>query len=128
MKAFVAIFFSSTAFGVAILVAYFIVAHQETTGTALLAIMAAALAFAATYAVVAERNADLDGDGEDLTYRDRSGEDLGVFTTHSAWPILVAIAGALTIAGVMWSPLLAAISLLGLILCLWRLGAESART
>lgn len=127
MKTFVGLFFSSTAFGAAILIAYWFIAHQETTGSFLLGIMTAALAFAATYAVIAERNAHVDGDGEDLTPQDTAGEDLGVFTNQSAYPILVALCALFLLLGLLYSPLLAFVAIIALLLCLWRLGAESAR-
>lgn len=127
MKTFVGLFLSSTAFGAVILVAYWLVAHRESTGSVLLAVMTVALAFAAGYALTAERNADLGGDTKDATYGASAGEDLGIFTTQSAWPILIALTSACAVAGVLWSPLLAVLSLVGLVLCLWRLGTESAR-
>lgn len=127
MKTFVGLFFSSALFGLAIVVAYWFVAHEETVGTALLAVMTAALGLTAGYAVIAERNADIDGDSPEITARDVAGEDLGIFTTESAWPILVAISATFMLVGLLWSPLLAAVGAIALILCLWRLGAESAR-
>lgn len=127
VKTFVGLFFSSTAFGAVILIAYWFIAHQETTGSFLLGIMTAALAFAAMYAVIAERNANVDGDGEALTPQDTAGEDLGIFTKQSAYPILVALSVLLLLLGLLYSPLLAFISIVALLLCLWRLGAESAR-
>ena len=127
MKTFVGLFFSSTAFGVAILVAYWFVAHEETTGSILLALMTVALAFCAMYAIVAERNAHIDGDGEDLTPPDTAGEDLGVYTTHSAYPILLALSCLFMLLGLIYSPLLAFVAIVAIVLCLWRLGAESAR-
>ena len=107
-------------------VTYWFVAHEETTGTALLAIMTGALCFTAGYAIVAERNADLAGDNPDAGVR--AGEDLGNFTTHSPWPVLVALCVLGALCGVLWSPFLAAASLCALLLCFWRLGAESAKT
>jgi Cytochrome c oxidase subunit IV len=127
VKTFVGLFFSSTTFGVAILIAYWFIAHEETTGSVLLAVMTVALAFCATYAVIAERNADIDGDGTNLTPQDVAGEDLGVFTTESAYPILLAISCLFMLLGLIYSPLLAALSIVAILLCLWRLGAESAR-
>ncbi len=127
MKTFVGLFLSSTAFGAAILIAYWFIGHEETTGSILLGIMTAALAFAAMYAVIAERNADLEGDAQQRTPEEVAGEDLGVYTTRSAYPILVALSSLFMLIGVVYSPLLAFISIIALILCLWRLGAESAR-
>ncbi|MBV9648194.1 MAG: cytochrome c oxidase subunit 4 [Candidatus Eremiobacteraeota bacterium] len=117
----------SGAFGVAIAVAYWLIAHEETTGTALLGIMSAALFFAASYAIIAERNANLAGDVPEPQTAE-APEDLGIFTTHSPWPILVALCALGALSGVLWSPFLAVVSLCALLLCLWRLGRESAIT
>ncbi|HET9028650.1 MAG TPA: cytochrome c oxidase subunit 4 [Candidatus Aquilonibacter sp.] len=127
MKTFVGLFFSSTAFGLVILIAYWFVAHEETTGSIFLAVMTIALAFCAMYAVVAERNAHIDGDGQELTPEDTVGEDIGVFTTHTPYPILLALSVLFLLLGVVYSPLLATAAGIAAILCLWRLGAESAR-
>lgn len=127
MKTVVALFLCSAAFGLAIAVTYWCVAHQEATGTVLLGVTAAALVFAASYAAIAERHADLDGDRATMTNEESAGEDLGVFTKSSAWPILIAAAAAVGLCGIPWSPLLAAAGFAALILCLWRMGAESAR-
>lgn len=127
MKTFVRLFLSSAIFGIAIATAYWFIAHEEATGTALLGIMATALVFAASYALVAERDADLAGDRGSMQPADDSGEDLGVFTTESAWPILTAISITGALAGIVWSPVIAIVSGAAFALCLWRLGAESAR-
>ncbi len=128
MKTFVVLFVSSALFGAAIAVAYFFAAHEETTGTALLGIMTAALAFTAGYAAVAERNARLEGDREDASPADDAGDDLGIFTTSSAYPIVIALLALGTLMGVIYSQLLAGLCLMALVVVLWRLGAESART
>lgn len=128
MRTFVAIFGISAAFGIAIAVTYFFVAHEEGAGTALLGIMGAALTFAAMYAVFAERDADLDGDYPLKTNEEVVGEELGVFTTESPYPILIAISVLATLTGMLWAPLLGIAGLVGMLLCFWRLGAESART
>lgn len=127
MKTFVVLFLSSAAFGLVILVAYWFVAHEETVGSVLLALMTAALSFTALYAVLAERAANIDGDGTNLTPQDVAGEDLGVYTTHSPYPLLVALSCTFLLIGVIYSPLLAFAAIVALLLCLWRLGAESAR-
>ena len=127
MKSFVGIFLISAAFGVAIATVYFFVAHEEGAGTALLGFMAAALTFAALYAVVAERDADLPGDYPYESSDDVTGEDLGVFTTETPYPILIAFCTLAVLTGALWSPLLGAAGLIGMLLCFWRLGAESSR-
>lgn len=127
MKTVVGLFLCSAAFGFVIAVAYWWVARAEATGTVLLGIMTAALVFAASYAAIAERNADLDGDHAAMTNEETAGEDLGAFTTSSAWPILIAAAAAIGLCGIPWSPLLAAAGFAVVVIGLWRMGAESAR-
>jgi hypothetical protein len=108
-------------------VTYWFVAHREATGTALLGFMFASLAFAAGYAVVAERDADLEGDDPNETNAAAAGEELGVFTTHTPYPILIAFCTLGVLTGMLWSPLLGVVALAGMLLCFWRLGAESSR-
>ena len=127
MKSFVGIFACSAGFGLLIAIVYWWVAREETIGTVLLGVMTTALIFAAIYAVIGERNAHLDGDAPDLTNADTAGEDLGVFTTASPYPILTAVGAGLGLCGLIWSALLGAAGFTIVILCLWRMGAESAR-
>jgi len=127
VRAFVWLFMIAALFGVAIAVAYWFIAHREATGTALLGIMAAALAFTAGYAIVAERDARLEGDNPKESISDAAGEDLGIFTTHSSWPVLTALCVLAVLVGAVWAPLIGIAGLVCLLLCLWRLGAESAR-
>ncbi|HTU70474.1 MAG TPA: cytochrome c oxidase subunit 4 [Candidatus Baltobacteraceae bacterium] len=127
MKSFVGIFGCSAGFGFVIALVYWWVAHEETVGTVLLGVMTAALVFAAIYAVIGERSARLDGDEPDLTNADAAGEDLGVFTTSSPYPILIAAGAGLGLLGLLWSPLIGIAGLTVVVLCLWRMGAESSR-
>ena len=127
MKTFVGLFGISSAFGAAICIAYFFIAHEETTGTVLLGIMAAALLFTVGYAVVAERNAGLEGDRPDASPGEASGTIVGTFTSNSPYPILIALFTATLLCGILWVPLLALASLVVVLLCLWRMGAKSAR-
>ncbi len=87
-------------------VAYFFIAHEEGAGTALLGIMTAALSFAALYAVVAERDADLEGDYPNKRNEEVAGENLGIFTTETPYPILIAVSALAMMTGMLWSPLL----------------------
>lgn len=126
MRTFIVFFAASGTFGVAIGLAYWFVAHEESTGTVLLGCMAAALLFSAAYAVIAEKHAELPGDDPDEPQA-AGREDLGIFTSYSAWPILVAVSSLATLVGLLWSPLIGCCGLIALLLCLWRMGAESAR-
>jgi uncharacterized membrane protein HdeD (DUF308 family) len=127
MKSLVAVFGVSALFGLTIEVVYAVVARREASGMALLGIMTIALAFAALYAYFAEREAKLEGDDEDAEPPSWAGDDLGVYTSKSAWPILLSACVGLGLLALLWSPVIAALVLVAFLLCLWRLGAESAR-
>jgi len=127
VKSFVGLFGIASLFGLAIAVTYWFVSHQEGAGTAFLGFMFASLAFATGYAVLAERDADLEGDDPDSTNEAVAGEDLGIFTTETPYPILIALSTLALLTGMLWSPLLGIAGLAGMLLCFWRLGAESSR-
>jgi hypothetical protein len=127
VRVFVGLCVSSMLFGIVIAFVYWFVSGHEVIGTVLLGIMATALLFAACYACIAERNANLVGDDAEQNARAVAGEDLGIFTPSSAWPILCACAVLASLAGVLWVPFLAVVGIASLVLCLWRMGTESAR-
>ncbi len=127
MKSFVGLFGIAALFGLAIAVTYWFVANEEGAGTALLGFMFAALAFATGYAILAERDAELEGDDPAKRNEEVAGVSLGVFTTETPYPILIAVCTLSLLTGILWSPLLAIAGLAGMLLCFWRLGAESAR-
>lgn len=124
MKTAIGLFAFSALFGGAIALTYWLIA-REPAGTILLGLMAAALSFTAAYALVAERSARVEGDSQGALPVD---DGLGIFTQHSAWPILIALAAATSLIGILWSPLLGIFAIASGLVCLWRLGAESART
>jgi hypothetical protein len=127
LKTFVSVLLSSSAFGFLIAIVYWFVS-REPAGTILLGIVGIALAFATAWAVIAEREAGLVGDRESGRTPEYAGEEIGIFTGSSGWPPLVAVCALGVVLGLMWSPLVAAASSIGMLLCLWRLGAESNRT
>ncbi|HEY8296506.1 MAG TPA: cytochrome c oxidase subunit 4 [Candidatus Baltobacteraceae bacterium] len=127
MKTFVTLFISSATFGIVIAAVYYVWSRGEWAGTLLLGLMAIGLTFASGYAILAERDADLDGDRKDLENADAAGEDLGIYTTSSAWPILMAFSVLVFLIGAVWIPFLLAVGLAAMLLVLWRLGAESSR-
>jgi hypothetical protein len=122
----IGLFLSSTAFGIIIATAYWFSSHH-IGGTILLALMGTGLAFAALWALLAERDADLSGDDPHMLQTQAAGEEIGIFTSASAWPILMAAAIAVTLAGIVWSVPVLVAGLICITLIGWRLGAESAR-
>jgi len=118
------LFISSAIFGISIAAAYWFSTH-ELDGTILLGMMGAALLFAAGYMFAAERAARLVGDRGDASNADASGEQLGVFTVASPWPIVVAFAVFLLLFGLAIFPIIAAFGLALLLFGLLHLGRES---
>jgi hypothetical protein len=128
VKTFVLLWTSSATFGIVIATVYYFWSHGELAGTILLGTMAVGLMFAAGYAIVAERGAKLDGDRARDDNQAAAGEDLGVYTTTSAWPILLAFSVLVVFVGALWIPFLLFAGIAALLLILSRLGAESSRT
>src|SRR5579884_1360180 len=126
MKVFIALFLSSGAFGLAIAVIYWF-ASREYAGTLLLGFMFFGLSFAAGYAMLAERNAEIQGDDPERQHKEAAGEDVGIVTKESAWPTALAFSILMFFIGLIWSDFLLFAGLAAMLLCLWRLGAESAR-
>jgi TRAP-type C4-dicarboxylate transport system permease large subunit len=103
MKIGVRLFVSSMLFSIAIAVVYG-VTTRDLIGVVFLAMMAFAMIVCASYIVVAEREAHIAGDEADLRPADVVGEDLGVFTVESYWPILGAVGLVMLIFGVVYAP------------------------
>jgi hypothetical protein len=103
MKIGVRLFLSSMAFGVVIATLYGLTTH-DIIGVFFLGAMALALVVVAIFIVVAEREANLAGDHENMSPADVAGEEMGVFTIESYWPILAAAGAALFLLGVVFLP------------------------
>ncbi len=103
MKIAVSLFVSSMAFGVVIAVIYGWTTH-DIIGVWFLGAMALALTVVAAYIVVAEREANLGGDQVNLASADLAGEELGMFTLESYWPILAAAGTATLVFGMAFAP------------------------
>lgn len=126
MKAFVGLFLSSAVFAAVISIVYWF-ASREYAGTLLLGFMFCGLAFAAGYAVLAEKNAQLEGDDPRRQHKEVAGTDVGVFTKKSAWPPALAFSILWFFIGLVWSDFMLVTGIAAMLLCVWRLGAESAR-
>lgn len=126
VKTFAGLFCSSSAFGAAISIVYWF-SSREYGGTLMLGLMAMALAFAAGYTWLAEKDAQIAGDDPDLQHKEAAGEDLGIVTKESAWPILLAFSILWFLVGLLWSDFMIVTGAIAILLIAWRLGAESAR-
>jgi hypothetical protein len=120
------LFLSSTAFGAVIAIVYWSTTH-ERTGTILLGIFGAGFLWVAGYLLVTRRRTPLDGDGA-RTPADLAGERIGIFTTASRWPILLALAATGTAVGFVLHPMLGVLSFAALLAVIWQLVRESTGT
>ncbi len=121
MKIGVRLFLSSMTFGIVISTVYGFTTH-DVVGSIFLGIMALALVIVAIFIIVAQREANLAGDHPDMSPADVAGEELGVFTMESYWPILAAAGTTLFILGVVFVPGVSfGLMLLGAALIAWTL-------
>lgn len=103
MKIGVRLLLSSMIFATAIAVIYGYTTH-DVVGVLFLGFMALALIIVTVYIVVAEREANLAGDRKDLSPAEVAGEEMGVFTLESYWPILAAAGTVMFLFGLVFAP------------------------
>jgi hypothetical protein len=118
------LFLSSASFGIAIAIAYWFSAHDDT-GTWLLGMMGIALGFAAGYMIVAEREARLAGDQPNGSNEESAGERVGTYTLRSPWPFCAAIAAAFVLIGAVYNLPVAVAAFVSLLVTLTMLIRES---
>jgi hypothetical protein len=126
MKTFISLFLSSGTFSAAISLVYWF-SSKDITGTLFLGLMMLAFAWVAVYSKIAEAGSDLAGDNPETTHAQRAGEDIGIVTKATPWSFLLAVCIVTSLAGAVWSAFVLFAGFGGVLLCLWRLGAESAR-
>jgi hypothetical protein len=122
-----ALFISGAAFASVIAIAYWI-SSRHPGGSILLGFMAAAMIFAAGFMFFAQREANLPADLKTVNFAEVAGEEIGTFTLSTLAPFLAALTVFGLLVGIVWSPFLAAVSLILLLLALGRLVRESNRT
>ncbi len=103
MKIGVTLFLSSMTFGIVVATIYGVTTH-DVVGIVFLGLMAVALSIVALYIIVAEREANLAGDHTEAVPADSAGEEVGVYSTESYWPILAALGMACVVLGVVFVP------------------------
>jgi hypothetical protein len=90
-------------FSIVIAAVYGATTH-DLIGVVFLAMMSLAMIVCASYIVVAEREAHIAGDDADLRPADVVGEDLGVFTVESYWPLLGAVGFVALLFAIAYAP------------------------
>ncbi|MDQ2992874.1 MAG: cytochrome c oxidase subunit 4 [Candidatus Eremiobacteraeota bacterium] len=103
MKTAVRLFASSMTFAIVIAAVYGITT-RDVVGVIFLGAMAVALIVVAVFILVGEREANLAGDDENLSPADVVGEEMGVFSLESYWPILAAAGTAVFLVGLVFIP------------------------
>ncbi len=126
MKTFVGLFFSSAVFGATISIVYWF-ASRDYAGTLMLGFMFCGLGFAAGYAMLAEKHSNLEGDDPKLQHKAAASQDVGIVTKETPWPAALAFSILWFFIGLVWSDFMLFTGIAAILLCLWRLGAESAR-
>ncbi len=124
MKAAVQVFISSLVFSAVVAAIYWGWA-REYAGLLLLGLMAVAMGFIAVYVFFAERGAQLAADDPTARLDHGAGERVGIFTTRSPWPILLAVCAALTLGGFIIFPFFGVVGFVLMLAVLWALVRES---
>lgn len=123
MKIATRVFISSMAFGIVVGLIYWFVSY-EPVGTLMLGLFSAGLAFVSVYLFVSRKSADVDGDTQKAP-SELAGEAVGVFSTESSWPILLALAIALLTLGIAIHPIIAFFDFPIICVLVWRLIVEN---
>jgi hypothetical protein len=124
MKIATRVFISSMSFGIVVAIIYWFTSH-EPDGTILLGLFAAGFAFVVGYLLVIRPKSELDGDMQ-RDPRSMAGERIGVFSTESPWPVILALSSAALLIGVVLHPMLVPLAALAFFTAIWGLVRESA--
>lgn len=102
------VFFGSAAFSGVVGAIYWF-ASREPAGAFMLLTMTAGLGFATGYVALLRRRASLTSDRPRVEPDASRGEPVGVFASHSAWPVVLAFGCAVGLTGLIYGWWLAAL-------------------
>ena len=97
---------------------------RHAAGTVFLAMMGLGFIWVTSYLFVSRQETQYDGD-EERAPSELAGEQIGVVSRESPWPIVLAMATAALLIGVVLHPMLAAFGSLAFLIILWELARES---
>lgn len=117
------VFALSMVFGIVVSVAYWF-DTREAAGTILIGMMGIAFFWVTSYLRGTRKQTRYDGDVERLP-SDLAGEQIGVFSTESPWPITLALATAGLLLGIVLHPMLGVFAIVAVFIVLWQLVRES---
>jgi hypothetical protein len=96
---------------------------DEPAGSLMLLTMAAGLLTAAVYVALLRRRASVTADRPAANPGDAAGEPIGVFASHSSWPVILALGSAVGLTGLIygwWLALAGAIAVTAALIGLMR--------
>jgi Cytochrome c oxidase subunit IV len=103
---------ASASFSIVTAAIYWFTAY-EAAGTFMLLTMAAGLSFAAVYLALVRRRTALTADRQHVLMPEAQGEPVGVFASHSPWPVVLALSCAVGLTGIVYGWWLMAAGALG---------------
>lgn len=111
------------AFGVLISAIYWF-DTTEPAGTIFLGLMGLGFVWVTTYLLGTRKTTHYDGDQEKLP-SELAGEHIAIVSSESPWPILLGVATASLLLGVVLHPMLGFFAIICLFIVLWQLVRES---
>ncbi len=123
MTTAIRVFASSMIFGIVVAAAYWWDTH-EVIGTIFLGLFGIGFAFIVGFLLAIKPKTRLDGD-QQRTPAELAGEEIGVVSLESPWPVLLAVCATCLVIGVVLHPMLAVFALAGFLVILWQLVRES---
>jgi len=123
MKIALRVFALSMAFGIVVSAAYWFDTY-ESAGTILVGVMGIAFVWVVSFLMGTRKTTHYDGD-EDRLPAELAGEHVGVFASESPWPLVLALASAALLIGIVLHPMLGVFAIIAVLIILWQLVRES---
>ncbi|HEY1726819.1 MAG TPA: cytochrome c oxidase subunit 4 [Candidatus Baltobacteraceae bacterium] len=117
------VFALSMAFGLVVSAAYWF-DTREAAGTILIGVMGLAFVWVISYLLGTRKSTHYDGDEQRLP-SELAGEHIGIFAAESPWPIVLALASAALLIGIVLHPMLGVFAILAVFIIMWQLVRES---
>jgi hypothetical protein len=102
----------AAAFSLAVSGIYWFMSY-EPAGSLMLLTMAVGLFVAAVYMALLRRHSAVTGDRQEADPAGAAGEPIGVFASHSSWPVILALGSAVGLTGLIYGWWLALVGAIG---------------
>lgn len=114
MRRTAVVFLGAAVFSAVVGIVYWFTS-KEPAGTFMLLTMMAGMGFAAAYLMLQDRRAALTSDEPAIDPGDPRGEPIGIFASHSPWPLVFAFGCALGLTGLIYGWWLVAVGAAGVL-------------